>query len=171
MLSRSSRTIAFALVFSIALAGCKKEEGNQECESSCVGKLADKVASCEVEVAECLSGCAGLDDYDCTWDCEDIEFDCIGNFYVCSGGCPCASDVVSCSRNCPEDDVDCLVACANDYVSCAGSDSPYQCSLTCQQETSFCRSQCETLGYETDEFVQCRTVCGEDSESCLRGCE
>jgi hypothetical protein len=158
----------------VLFTGCKKdkEEDNQECESSCVGKYADSIVSCEKKAADCLATCEGPDDYDCTWDCEDLEDECTGRFYMCAGTCPCASDVPSCYRACAEGDLECATGCVDRYYDCAGEDSPYTCYLeNCQVVVFQCKDLCDEMAYDSAEFAACRADCASETKACLNSCE
>ncbi len=187
---------AFALILLVGLGtGCKKdeEEDNQKCESECVGDYADGIESCTEDATECLAGCSGPDDIPCTWDCEDLQDECMFKLTICASRCPCAKDVASCARSCPdygacedacaEDDTacqnDCLTeftncasGCEEDYTDCAGEDSPYYCFTTDCQLTAFqCTSMCEQLAYSSQDFTDCRASCAEQIAACARDCE
>lgn len=168
-----SRTV-WVLVASLFFAtGCKKdkEEDNGKCESSCVGDYAADIETCERRTYECLATCDGPDDIDCTWDCEDYEFECLGDFSICTGSCSCAQETVSCSRDCASDDVSCLQGCVDDYTDCAGEDSAYLCSINCQSPLSICKSACDAFAYDSAEFTDCRATCASEGKACLKACE
>ena len=160
-----------ALIFSTS---CKKEDeqpDNAECESSCVAKYARAISGCERRSYECLSDCAGPDDIDCTWDCEDYEFECLADFSICSGYCPCARDTAHCGRSCPDNDTACLQDCVDGYIDCAGDDSAYLCANDCQTSLAICKSGCDEQPYDSEQFTTCRASCADEAVQCLEACE
>lgn len=170
MKSQSTWVLMISLLF---FAGCKKEkeEDNGKCESSCVGDYADDIEKCERRTYECLATCDGPDDIECTSDCEDYEFECLGDFSICTGSCSCAQETVSCSRDCSNTDVDCLQGCVDEYTDCAGEDSAYLCALNCQSPTAICKSACDSFSYDSPEFSDCRADCASEASACLSSCK
>jgi hypothetical protein len=177
LLRKVPHVLALALIVSLSLAGCKKkeEEDNQQCESDCTSELAADIEDCENEKTACLSACAGPDDYECTWECDDYADDCMGSFYMCAGFCPCATEVRSCANDCDtsgEDyDIECLTDCTDLYMDCAGEDSPYMCATECLTASSICEYNCEQLSYSSSEFTTCREACSSEAADCLGACD
>jgi hypothetical protein len=170
-------TATFRLVMLLSLTlgsavACKsKEDRNARCEGKCASKLADQLADCESEIVSCLSQCDGPDDFDCTWDCDEFEYACLIDFSNCYSSCPCAKEATNCFLKCDLQDQNCFIDCGTRYTDCGGTDTPSICVNMCLATESLCKSQCDSLPYDSSEFRACRRECTSDAESCIRTCE
>ena len=167
---------ALACASATVASGCEKDEekdeekDNRECEADCVAEYAAEIEQCESDVAECLSTCDGLDDSDCTEECEDMSFDCQVDYFICVVSCPCVAEVGSCGRDCGED-VECATACFDGYDECAGEDSPHICATNCYVPRDECTFECDEMGYNSADFESCREACTVETASCMRDCD
>lgn len=173
-LFRAVRTpLLIACALTLAMGCKKKEESNDKCESRCVADYAEEVEDCDRQTTECLANCAGPEDVDCTWDCEDYQDECTFGFILCANSCPCAKDVSSCLQGCRDGesiDQQCALDCNDEYLDCAGGDSSTACGFTCQSLAYSCNAECEDLSYSSDEFVTCRDGCTDQVVGCLDDC-
>lgn len=138
------------------------DDAGEQCDKDCFWNFMDSIIGC----------------FDATWDCleggEELE-QCFGNLDTCASGVQndmcecvescnsCGKEYCNCSKNCPEDDRECLTQCDDEFDECAEWYDG-ECINACF-DIGGCINDCVSDGVYDD----CRQ-CTEGLEDCVENC-
>ena len=167
--------LAASVLVAAAFHSCSGRITGTICEIECEKDRYRFLRTCESGLMDCMLGCEGFEDDECTGVCESAWRDCLGGFRVehCLRGCPCWSTFDECWIGCG-DDTGCQDGCTEAYELClvVDPDRLFACRNTCASRAEPCLQACDDafLGSDWPAHVECKYDCWDAELACNIEC-